>query len=72
MRAQQPVELAWDEIPLHTQLDVLIYDMIEADTGLLSRAGHASTPVTPCSRHWHRESKSGIKTDYHAPHRKLT
>jgi len=29
MRAQQPVELAWDEIPLHTQLDVLIYDMIE-------------------------------------------
>lgn len=46
MRAQQPVELAWDEIPLHTQLDVLIYDMIEADTGLLSRAGHASTPVT--------------------------
>ncbi len=22
--------------------------------------------------HWHRESKSGIKTDYHTPHRKLT
>jgi hypothetical protein len=29
MRRQQPAELAWDDIPLQTQLDVLIYDMVE-------------------------------------------
>ena len=29
MRRPQPAELAWDDIPLQAQLDVLVYDMIE-------------------------------------------
>jgi hypothetical protein len=29
MHRQQPAELAWDDIPRPTQLDVLVYDMIE-------------------------------------------
>ena len=29
MRARQPAALAWDDIPLPAQLDVLVYDMVE-------------------------------------------
>ena len=52
MRAQQPVELAWDEIPLHTQLDVLIYDMIEG--------GHWVTVKS-----WARKHTSSMMRGFH-------